>query len=306
MTAKPFSKHHSLHGIWQLSPPGAILGEGPLWSQRDRCVSWVDILGQSLHAYYLETERRSQWAFDEPTGWVIEREAGGFICGLMSGFAALSLDPFQVTPIINPYPNEPENRLNDAKADRFGRIFAGSMHSPITKTSGALYRLNADLSVTVIDQPYTIANGPAFDVSGRQMYHTDSALHQIYIFDVDGRGEVGHKRLFLEFPPSLGSPDGMTVDADDGLWVAHWAPQSGLGRISRFRPDASLDFFIELPTPQITSLCFAGDHLDRVFVTSAAQGLSDDPLAGALFEIDPDLLRGHRGMEPHRFKDQNV
>ena len=306
MTETPSAHFESNHGIWQRSPSGAVLGEGPLWSQRDGCVYWVDILGQRLNAYYLEDGHRAAWEFDEPIGWVIERDGGGFICGLMSGFAILRLQPFQVTPIINPYPHEPENRLNDAKADRFGRIFAGSMHKPITKRSGALYRLNHDHSVTEIDKTYTITNGPAFSRDGRLMYHTDSALGQIYVFDVDDQGEVSHKRHFLEFPKIWGSPDGMTIDAQDGLWVAHWGSQSGTGRISRFYADASLDFYIEMPTPQITSLCFAGDHLDRVFVTSAAQGLPHDRMAGALFEIDPTLLRGHRGIAPHSFKDHNV
>ena len=96
--------------IIRRSPPGAILGEGPLWSKRDQCIYWVDILSHRLHAYYLNGDSK-WWAFGEPITWVIEREKGGFIAGLMSGFAELTLDPFTVTHIATPYPHEPENRL---------------------------------------------------------------------------------------------------------------------------------------------------------------------------------------------------
>ncbi len=98
--------------------------------------------------------------------------------------------------------------------------------------------------------------------------------------------------VFLTIDPvtikPIGNPDGMTIDAQDHLWVAHW----GGSRVSRFRPDGSFDRAIKLPASQITSCVFAGDKLDRLFVTSAAIGLSQEqraaePLAGSLFEVDP-------------------
>jgi sugar lactone lactonase YvrE len=80
----------------------------------------------------------------------------------------------------------------------------------------------------------------------------------------------------------------MTVDADGGLWIAHW----GAGRVSRFTPDGRLDRSIPLPASQITSCVFAGENLDRMFVTSASQRLEPgaEPLAGGLFEVDPGCV----------------
>ncbi len=284
--------------IIRRSPPGAILGEGPLWSKRDQCVYWVDILGNTLHATYLNGDAR-EWHFPEHITWVIEREQGGFIAGLMSGFAEVSLDPLTIRHIGNPYPHEPLNRLNDAKADNRGRIWAGSMHKPVEKTSGAWYRLNVDMTFEEVDGPYRIANGPAFSADHRTVYHTDTGKGEVYAFDIDDAGNLSNKRLFLKFTDEMGGPDGMTVDAQGGLWIAHW----GASRVTRFRTeDASEDFHVDLPARQITSLCFAGNTLDRVFVTSAAEGLTDDREAGTLFEIPSELLRGHPGLEPMKFK----
>jgi sugar lactone lactonase YvrE len=290
-----------LDKIIRRSEPGAVLGEGPLWSKRDQCVYWVDILSNKLHACYLDGRART-WDFPEHVTWVIERDisafpGGGFIAGLMSGFAEVTLEPFSIRHIANPYPHEPENRMNDAKADDRGRIWAGSMHKPITKTSGAFYRLNTDLSVDEVDGPYKIANGPTFSADHSKVWHTDTGKSEIYVFDVID-GELANKRLWLKFPAEWGGPDGMTTDAQGGIWVAHWGP----GRVTRFFEDATEDFHIDLPAKQTTSLCFAGDGLDRVFVTSAAENLPQDREGGTLFEIPSDLLRGHTGLEPMKFK----
>ena len=229
----------------------------------------------------------------EPIGWIIERErSAGFIAGFASGFAELELDPLVIKPIAGPQPSHPANRMNDAKADGTGRIFAGTKAED-GQASGALFRLDCDKSVTEVDSGYHIANGPAISADGRFLFHTDSALNQIFRLEIMPDGTLGPRRLFLEFPPEWGSPDGMTMDVDGYLWVAHW----GGSRISRFRPDATLDRAIALPASQITSCTFAGPNLDRMFVTSAADGV-DEPYGGHLFEVDP----GVKGLPTMRFR----
>jgi sugar lactone lactonase YvrE len=84
----------------------------------------------------------------------------------------------------------------------------------------------------------------------------------------------------------------MTFDAQGGLWVACW----GAGRVVRLLPDASIDQVIALPASQISSVCFAGDRLDRMFVTSASDGVAE-PAGGALFEVTP----GRTGLLAHKF-----
>jgi len=272
-----------------LWPARASLGEGPLWSARDNAAYWVDIKGQFVHRYSLVDESKQSWPMPERIGWVIERrDQSGFIAGFKSGFAFLTLDPVKVTPIGNPDDARPGNRLNDAKADAQGRIWAGSMDDAEVTATGSLFRLASDLKWQTLDTGYRITNGPAFSVDGSRMYHTDSALGRVYVFDLSSDGQISNKRVFLQIEPGQGYPDGMTVDAQNHLWVAHW----GGSRISRFRPDGTFDRAIALPASQITSCVFAGPKLDRLFVTSAAIGLSEtqlaaEPLAGSLFEVDP-------------------
>jgi sugar lactone lactonase YvrE len=230
----------------------------------------------------------------EMIGWVIERRhKPGFIAGLRSGFAELQLDPFHVRLIARPEPDLPDNRLNDAKADSAGRIYAGSMPVAADQPTGAFYRFDADRSITRLDSGYVIANGPAFSCDERYLFHTDSARRTVFRFAVRADGSLGERRIFIQFPEGWGQPDGMTVDADDHLWVAHW----GGARVSRFAPDASLQHSIALPTPQVTSCTFAGPRFDQMFVTTAAVGRNDDVFAGKVFEVDPRT----RGLAAHDF-----
>jgi D-xylonolactonase len=267
----------------------------PVWDARDGALYFVDIKGHALHRCSLDGQERRSWPMAEPICWVIpRRDRPGFIAGFKSGFAELQLEPFALTPICAPEPDRPTNRLNDAKADRHGCIWAGSMDDEETRVSGALYRLATDRSWTRADDGYAVANGPAFSLDGRRLYHTDTGEKVIYAFEVADDGTLSDKRTFIRFEdPAWGHPDGMTVDAEDHLWVAHW----GGSRVSRFRPDGSLDRVVPVPASQVTSCVFAGPRLDRMFVTTAAVGREDEPLAGALFEIDP----GVRGTPPHSF-----
>jgi sugar lactone lactonase YvrE len=269
------------------------LGEGLLWSPRDNAVYWTDILAPALNRLSLADGTVTRWEMPEMIGWVIERrDAPGFIAGLRSGFAELTLDPLTITPIVDPEPDLPENRLNDAKADRWGRIWAGTMPLTADRPSGSLYSFDTDRAVTRIDSGYSVANGPAISPDQRWLYHTDTPARQIYRFALDADG-VRDRTGFIRFDEEWGYPDGMTVDAEGHLWVAHW----GGARISRFAPDGKFERSIELPASQITNICFAGADCDRMFVTSAADGLTGEEHAGALFEVDA----GVRGLPPGQY-----
>ena len=269
------------------------LGEGPAWSARRGALFWVDILAPALRSFDLASGVVSTWDMPEKIGWAIEcADDPRFIVGLKSGFARLDLDTMHIQHIGHPEPDRPHNRLNDAKVDRAGRIWAGTMDDREVEAVGALYCLGPDLTWTRHDDGYGVTNGPAFSPDGITVYHTDSLDRTVFAFDLTD-GALLNKRVFLRFEDSWGYPDGMCTDAAGGVWIAHW----GGGRVSRFSPDGRLDRSIALPASQVTSCTFAGAGLDRLFVTSAAVGVEDEPLAGALFEVES----GAHGLAPTLF-----
>lgn len=270
------------------------LGEGPLWHAAENALYWVDILEQRVNRLRLADGKVASWRLPEMVGWVIPRvDAPGFLAGLRSGVKAVSFDPLTVESFVDLPADEPDcNRMNDAKADAAGRLWAGTMPVDCDRPTGFLYRIDGAGAIARMDAGYHVANGPAISPDGRWLFHTNTILRETYRFPLHDDGSLGEKELWLRFDETWGNPDGMTFDADGGLWIAHW----GGSRVSRFDPDGRIERDIRLPASQITSMAFAGPDLDRLFVTSAADGV-DEPEAGCLFEVDP----GVRGLPPYPF-----
>jgi xylono-1,5-lactonase len=272
----------------------AQLGEGPLWVAGENAVYWTDIKGRMLHRLMLGTDDHAEWRMPDMICWIVERQAGrGFLAGFRHSIVTLELDPLRIEPVVVPEPDLPGNRLNDAAVDSAGRLWAGTMDDGERNASGALYRLDPPGVLSRLDTGYVVSNGPAFSPDHRFLYHTDSTRRLIYRFALGADGRLGERQVFVEFPEGWGSPDGMATDVDGAIWVAHW----GGGRVSRFLPNGQLDRVIELPVSQVTSCCFAGTGLDRMFVTTAAAGRDEEPEAGSLFEVFPAV----RGVPCHAY-----
>jgi sugar lactone lactonase YvrE len=263
------------------------LGEGLHWAERENAVYWTDILNRRFHRLDLASGDIQTWPVGEMIGWVIGRQGGGLVAGLEAGVAAITLDPFAVTPFASLPEHPAANRMNDAVADAHGRIWAGTMPVAADVPTGGLYRIDPDGTVTLMDRDYTIANGPTISPGGEWLYHTDTRRAVIYRYALHAGGSLGERVPFIRFQREWGNPDGMCTDAEGGIWVAHW----GGACVTRFSPAGERERSIALPASQITNVAFAGAELDRMFVTSAADGLNEEH-GGALFEVES----GARGL----------
>lgn len=183
----------------------ADLGEGPIWSARDQAVYWVDIKGRMLHRYRLSGEKQS-WPMPENIAWIIEREnQPGFIAGFDRVISELSLNPLRITHRVTPEPTIDSNRLNDAKADHFGRIWFGTMQDAEQDAIGSLYRLDRDFSFSCLDGGYICTNGSDFSPDGKTAYHNETMGDAaIYRFDLRPDGSLANKRIFAKFPRGEG------------------------------------------------------------------------------------------------------
>ncbi|WP_206668745.1 SMP-30/gluconolactonase/LRE family protein [Lacisediminimonas profundi] len=279
----------------------AQLGEGLHWDASHHQLWGVDIHGRQVWRWNLQSSSWQSWQLAERVGWVLP-EAGGdrLLFGLQQGFAlAQRDDPEQWQWLHRLFVGQAALRLNDAKADATGAVWAGSLNNDDeSRSDGCLYRLDRSGQVTLADSGYTVANGPAISPDGALLLHTDSGRRTIYAFTLDAKaGTVADKRVWKVFTPEEGYPDGMCFDAEGCVWVAHW----GAGCISRFTLDGALLRRIALPVTQVTNVCFAGPGLDRLFVSSARVGLDSNdlagqPLAGALFEVLHPDTKGLPGL----------
>jgi sugar lactone lactonase YvrE len=268
----------------------AVLGEGPVWIEREQALYWVDIKGYKVFRHKPADGALKIWDTPYRVCSLAPRAQGGFIGGTEDGFSRVDLEADRFIPLVNPEPERMTNRFNDGKLDRAGRFWAGTMDGDEREATGALYRLNADNSWARVDDGYRVTNGPAFSPDGRLMYHNDSALQVTYLFDLDEAGNASNRRTFLQFGEGDGYPDGMTVDAEGCLWIAFWDGWS----VRRFSPEGELLDRIDVPVARPTSCAFGGADLDRLYISSASIGLSPEdkatqPHAGGLFVAEPGV-----------------
>jgi len=272
----------------QITAPIAYHAEGPVWVDQ---LHWVDMLaGDVLSLGWDGTVARRH------VGHVVAalrpRASGGFVYAVERGFA---LDDGIGTP-IRPLPDlwtTDAVRMNEGGCDPDGRFYCGSMAYAETAGAASLYRLDPDGRVTTVLGDLTISNGLDWSPDGRLAYYVDSATGRIDVMDYEGDRGLTGRRPFVTV--DAGSPDGLTIDAEGGVWVAIW----GGSAVQRFTPEGALSEVIPLPVTQVTACTFGGADLDELFITTSREGLpaGEEPAAGSLFRVRPGIA----GLPVRRF-----
>ncbi len=270
----------------------ALVGEGPLWDEKNQLLYWVDILSSQLYAYDPATGENQSWDVGQHVGTVVLRQSGGVMLAVRDGFASFDLSNGNLTLLADPEADQPGNRFNDGKCDPAGRFWAGTMAYEDPSTQGSLYRLDTDLSVHKMLGNIGISNGIVWNLDQSTMYFIDSMAYTVRAFDYDNStGAIANERVVIQVDSAMGLPDGMSIDAEGMLWVAHFGGSS----VRRWDPGSGqLLSQIDLPTAQITACAFGGPNFDQLYITSAANGYGEsdfarEPQAGALFLAQPGV-----------------
>jgi sugar lactone lactonase YvrE len=265
----------------QVTDPVAYHGEGPVWSARWGGLRWVDMLAGDVLSLGADGRviRRHVAAV---AAAVRPRRAGGAVIGIERGFALE--DAEGVVTALDPVWADPSVRMNEGACDPEGRFYCGSMAYDQRPGAAMLYRMDPDRSVRVVLTGVTVSNGVDWSPDASLVYYNDTATYRVDVFDYDPvRGPVD-RRPFVDLTDEGLRPDGLTVDADGGVWVA----LSNGSSVRRYTSEGRLDGVVGLPARKVTACTFGGAGLDQLFVTTSREGLNpgEDPLAGALFRAD--------------------
>jgi D-xylonolactonase len=271
-----------------VSPVAARLGEGPLWSARERAVWFVDIKGRSIHRFDEVTRTTQTWQAPQQVGFIVFASGGRFICGLQSGLHLFSPQTGSFQSLMPVDADRPGNRLNDAHVDAAGRLWFGTMDNAEVSPTGVLYRFDST-GLHRADDGYVITNGPATSPDGRTLYHIDTLQRVIYAFDLAADGSLAARRIFARLAETDGHPDGPVIDSAGCVWVGLFG---GWG-VNRYSPSGELLGKLSLPVANCTKAAFGGTDLRTLYVTSAWKGLTAEQrmqqsLAGGLFAVRVD------------------
>ncbi|MGE8063074.1 glucurono-1,5-lactonase [Pseudomonas sp. NPDC089547] len=279
-------------------------GESPVWHPAEQALYWVDIPARQLHRWQAADGMHQVWQGDEMLA-CIARSGQGWVAGMESGIFQLraNADGSLDSRLLSSVPHAQGGmRFNDGRCDRQGRFWAGTMLLDMQQGAhvGALYRHDGEGQLHLQQDGMIVPNGLAFSPDGTRMYLSDSHpnVQKVWAFDYDiDSGTPHNKRLFVDMRGYPGRPDGAAIDQDGCYWICG----NDAGQIHRFTPDGRLDRSLSVPVKKPAMCAFGGANLDTLYVTSirpAGTDLSDQPLAGGVFALNP----GTKGLEEPAYR----
>ncbi|MES2595167.1 MAG: SMP-30/gluconolactonase/LRE family protein [Verrucomicrobiota bacterium] len=279
----------------EVTPVGthvSVWGEGPIWHQNR--LLYVDIESYKILAYDPVTQAEKIWDVGQRVGTVVPRASGGLLWAGDTGIYFLNESTGESTYIGDPEPNMPDNRFNDGKCDPAGRFWAGSICLK-KQPEGALYCLHTDLNIEKKFGPVTNSNGIIWSKDASTMFYIDTPSKKVRAFDFDREtSAISNERVIWDTSADSSSPDGMTIDSEDRLWIAfcHGAKVVCFDPASR-KVVEQVDF----PCVETTACAFGGPDLGDLYVTTGLKPGLTEELAGRIFVCRP----GARGVPSDAF-----
>ena len=253
--------------LWKIR---CTLGEGTLWVDEHNSIYFVDIKKKKICSFNIKTKKKKIFKVNKEIGFIAHIKDYIFILGLQGELRIQNLKSKKILKSIKIEPNLKLNRINDGKTDPAGNLWFGTMDNLERKIEkGSLYKLDKNFKLIKVDKNYRITNGPAF-IDQYNFYHTDSPKKTIYKIKINKNNKIVSKKIFKKLSSDEGSPDGMTLDKNKNLWVAHFHGAC----ISVFNSKAKLIHRIQFPAKNITNCAFGGKNTKELYVSTATKGMS--------------------------------
>lgn len=278
----------------------SILGESPWWDAEYQRLHWVDILGCEVNIYDSTSAGSDVYPASRFVSCAIPSACGKILLCLQDGVYMLDISTGREELLCEVEAGLEQNRLNDGLCDSHGALWFGSMDQGGQRKRGSFYSLTPDGELKKHFNSIGISNGLCFSDDESMLFYIDTLAQCVYSCIVDtGERIIYDKKPLIDFTHEPGSPDGMAIDAEGLLWIAHY----GGGRVSCWHPFYERKLAeVLLPATNVTSCCFGGADLKTLFITTARDGLDEkqlerEPLAGSLFAVRTNTV----GTPLHRF-----
>ncbi|MCC6547138.1 SMP-30/gluconolactonase/LRE family protein [Candidatus Sumerlaeota bacterium] len=155
------------------------------------------------------------------------------------------------------------NGPNDLAFDAGGNLyFSDPGKYSRTERNGGVYRIAAETKqLQLMKDDLGFPNGLCFTKDGKTLFLAESAFERVLKIAVSEDGSLGATTVFAEMPG--GDPDGMAMDVEGNLWVAHFGGHA----IRVYAPDGTLLKKINAPGKKPSNLEFAGADMKTLYIT---------------------------------------
>ena len=265
-----------------------VLGESGFYLHKSNEIVFLDLLDPTLFIYSLKNNSfyKEKIKLTKPLGNVYPHNNGNFYLSCFNGLYNYNRRTKKITKVIDVRKDDELKHIsyNDGTITK-NKLWIGLCHLKETEDLGYFGYLTKN-NFEVVDRKFKVSNGPAIDEKNNKLYFSDSFNSKVYQYNLKNF----ERKTLIKFKKKDGFPDGIALDNNNGLWVAHWAG----AKVSRINlKNGKIDFSFNLPALNITSVTFIGNNLNHLFVTSAKYGVTGKllrryPHSGSSFIIKTD------------------
>lgn len=277
------------------------LAETPIWDHRGGKLYWTDLFAGDVNQYDPKTGENKKWATGKLIGSAIPcKEHGKVLVVNEDGVQVLDQATGKTEVLAHPEAGNDKNRYNDARVDARGRVFFSSVAKTYGSDAytpdqlGGFYMLDADhKTVKTLKADINQYNAICWNKSDTRMFVVDTYNNTLLAYDYDlENGPVGEAKVVIDFA-AQGMPDGMCIDEDDNLYIAHWT-----GKLSIWDDHYRLVEEVPFPVEQVCCPGFGGEDMKDLYVATAsytytAEDFKKNPGAGGTF-VARSLVRGRQ------------
>jgi len=204
-----------------------------------------------------------------PNGLKISPDGRILIADYRHGIMELDAKAGRVQPVLRSRNSESFRGCNDLHIASNGDIyFTDQGQTGLHDASGRVYRFTKEGRIDCLIDTGISPNGLVLDGSEKVLFVAmtrDNAVWRLPFMKDGSVSKVG--RFCSMFGPS--GPDGMTMDKDGRLFVAH----ASLGHVFVFAPNGELIARIKsCAGASCTNVAIGGNNRDRLYITESASG----------------------------------
>ncbi|HEX3783589.1 MAG TPA: SMP-30/gluconolactonase/LRE family protein [Pseudonocardiaceae bacterium] len=231
----------------------------PIWDVGGASLLWVDAVANTVHRLHPGSGTQTKTVLRQDIGAAAPRMNGGLVCNLRDGVGLRDSDD-RLTWLV--YWQREGQHAACAAVDPTGRLWAATVREDAA-AGGQLIRVEPEGRAKVVLADLDVVGGIGWSPAADRMYVVDPATRQVDQFDYhEADGEIDGRRPLCAITD--GSPAGMCVDADGGVWVAI----RDAGRIHRYTREGSLDRTLAVPAAEVTGCCFGGPDFTDLYITA--------------------------------------
>lgn len=283
-------------------PTGFACAEVPYWVKEEDAVYFVDTESPRIAKFTFSTKELKIINVPYNFQSLAKCEDGKWIATVSKGVVLWDQKKNTCRYLGNPESEKGSFFLNDGTVDKKGRFFFGSYDlDDLEGGTGSVYMVDHDLSIKQVATGFSVCNGMVFSPDNSTFYMSEQFNGRVIAMDWnESELKLENVRTVYSIPKEKGLPDGLIMDAEGMLWVAHWWGW----QVSRISPEGELLAEIPVPVKTPTCMAFVGEELDTLFITTAIKAVDEEDLktghkAGDIFQIELNIT----GREETRYKE---